>query len=156
MRGRVSVAVALAAIVFGLSGCSASTPLDRLLADRSAEPGPCLGPTFGRAINVAQFECWRVAGVDDIEAFTHEIAVAVNGGAAPDPDRSKCVSWAPDTVVTCAIDLYANGSWFTVEVVRDLYSVERDALETTGDFPPGTPVTIVIARSTTSFPPEDA
>ncbi len=157
-RGRsfVRVVLVMSAVALGLSACAASTPLDHLLAENGAETGPCLGPVFGPAINVADFECWRVTGVDDIEAFTHEVAAAVNGGVAPDPDRSKCISWGGDAYVSCAIDLYTDDSWFTVEVVRDLYSTERDALAATGHFPPGSPVTIVIARSTTSYPPSEA
>ncbi len=157
-RASASVAVALAAVVFGLSACSASTPLDRLLADRGAEPGPCWGPTFGRVIDVAQFECWRVVGVDDIEVLTDAVAVAVNGGTAPDPDRSYCFTGlpaAPDAVVACSVEFGADETWFAVVLERDLYSAQWDALDAAGDFPPGTPVTIVVARSKVSLTPED-
>lgn len=150
-------ALGLSAVLVGLSGCSGQTALDSLLAEYNAEPGACVGPTFDAAIEDAEFECWRVVGVDDVEAFTEELVVAVNGGTTPDPDRSFCffgLPVAPEAVVSCTVEFGSDDQWFAVEVERDLYSTEWESLEATGDFPADTVSTVVIARSTSTLSPE--
>ena len=122
-RARASSAVALGACLatLGLTGCSPSTPLERLLGDNDAERAACYGPTFHVDIDVAAFECWRVVGSDDLEAFANEIAVALNGGNPPKPDRSFCFTRlpaAPEAVVACTIEFGTGETWFAVEVER--------------------------------------
>jgi len=157
-RGRISSSVAaigFSALALALSACSGPTALDSFLAQYNAEPGPCVGTLFDRVIDDADFECWRVAGIDDLEAFTQDVATAVNGGTSPTPDRSFCLAPFLFTAeADCAIEWGSGDSWLAVDVVRDLYSAEWDSLEITGEFPAENISTIVVARSTVSLTPE--
>jgi hypothetical protein len=158
MSGQVLLLSSVAAL--GSAGCSEPTALDSFLARSDAEPSACVGWLFDRVIDEdeAESECWRVVGIDDLEAFAAELAVAVNDGAVPtDPDRSFCTNpgiVALEAVWGCQIEWGSNDQWFAVSVERDLYSTEWESLEATGEFPAETVSTIVVARSTVSLSPE--
>ncbi len=150
-------AIGLSIILSGISGCSGPTAVDSFLEEYDAEPGACVGATFNRIIEDAEFECWRVVGIDDIRGFTEDLAVAVNDGTAPNPDRSFCMDvgiLAPDAIGGCTVEWGLDDRWFAVAVERDLYSTELEALETTGEFPNDTVSTVVIARATSTLSPE--
>jgi hypothetical protein len=156
---RASTAFAVfgfSALAFALSACSSPTALDSYLAKSDAEPAACVGSLFDGAIDVAEFECWRVGGINDLEGFTWDLVVAVNGGVPPTPDRSFCINpilAAPEAYTDCFIEWGSADQWFAVNVTRDIYSAEWDSLDSTGEFPAENVATIVIARSAESLSP---